>query len=901
MQIQCPSCHTKLQLGQPKPGRYKPTCKKCGNPFLVSISGDDPPAVRVEKVVQADGGRAKESGSNQKTVAEGAASRTKAALDQTIEQTAPQSIRQPDQSASPRPTTSASVSRAVAPVGRAAPPDDDGLDATSYSAGKDDSDGFDEGITAAPSRLGGYRIIRMLGRGAMGAVYQAKQISLDRDVALKTIRGRLAENPSSLARFTREAYAAAQLSHHNVVQIYDFGEDDGQHFFSMEWVRGGSLGDLVREKGSIDPKLAATYILQAARGLQFAHRSGMIHRDVKPANLLLSEDGVVKVADLGLVKVPDQVETEWSGGDLSGDEPAVAGLQSGTQVTMQGTAVGTPAYMAPEQSADASSVDHRADIYSLGCSLFYLLAGRSPYSGSLVSEVIEQHARAPLPNLAEINSRVPEPLCRIVAHAMAKRPADRYASLAEMIGDLQSFLGVESMTGFSPSSDQADRWEKIAGSYSKSQTLTRLSGTLLITLAAVSILITMVSPFISLAAILVGPTFFLAACVVAIVMAATNGKSAVAYQVRRWYETLSWLEIAAGLFASVVVLLVTLATGLWIGALVGLLFGAVVGAAYHFGITATAAKSGSESMEQARRFLRDLRLEGADENGIRMFLARYAGKGWQTIYEALFGYDALVETRQRLSTDSSFQGPTDARSIRDRVCQWLRLKTQSNREAKNREKLAKLEQNSLISQGVRESDAREQAWQMASAIMETAQIAVEQTASDDKVIAEAKRQRIKAMLADARSGRYKRTRDRFAPVKFALSGFTRLLVGCLLLAAFAFAAKSSGLLSEEMVSSVRRGDLQSLPGDATTDALGGSTSVWSVGIAGCLLCLSAFVSGWRMTPFAFVATVVILFGASFGIPDIAVPGIGQAKAWMVAAAAGVIVYLPGILIGEEKR
>ena len=137
---------------------------------------------------------------------------------------------------------------------------------------------------------------------------KARQVSLDRDVALKTIRGRLADNPTSLARFTREAYAAAQLSHHNVVQIYDFGEESGQHFFSMEWIKGGTLSDLVKEKGCIDPKLAAGYIAQAARGLQFAHQGGMVHRDVKPANLLLSDEGVVKVADLGLVKIPDELD-----------------------------------------------------------------------------------------------------------------------------------------------------------------------------------------------------------------------------------------------------------------------------------------------------------------------------------------------------------------------------------------------------------------------------------------------------------------------------------------------------------------------------------------------------------------------------------------------------------------
>ena len=871
IQIECPHCSAKLQLGDPKPGRYKPKCKKCAATFLMQVSDSDPPRVRVGKAKQATRPRSD------------AATRTRAAGEQTVEQTLDQdsSPAAASRKSSPPPNVSAGSGKRPAATSES---DRDAVEDRS-------DDGSDEAGNAGPSRLGGYRIVRLLGRGAMGAVYQAKQVSLDRDVALKTIRTRLAENPASLARFTREAYAAAQLSHHNVVQIYDFGEDDGQLFFSMEWIRGGSLGDLVRDKGSLDPKLAATYILQAARGLQFAHRSGMVHRDVKPANLLLSDDGVVKVADLGLVKVPDQIDPESSDEGLS-----YSGLQSGTQVTMQGTAIGTPAYMAPEQGADATAVDHRADIYSLGCSLFYLLAGRSPYSGTQVSEVIEQHARSPLPDLAEINSRVPEPLCQIVAKAMAKRPSDRYGSLAEMIDALQSFLGIESLLGFSPSSDQADRWESIAAAYSKTQVVKQLSGKLFVALAAVSILLTLVLPFWYWRAILLGPMLLATAIIVATVLATTMGQVAIANHVRRWIGSLSWFEIGAASLASLVALVVVLASGLWIGALLGFVLGAAVGIGYHFAVTVTAAQSGDPPLGEARRFVRDLRIEGADEEGLRDFLARYAGKGWQAIYEALFDYDALVEKRRRLSLDVSFTGPVGEGSLRDRLCAALDRKTEARRAAVDRRKLAKLEQRSLISQGVSAAEAREQGWEMASAIMESARQAAETFGKDEKVIAETKRKRIKAMLADARSGRYKRPRDRFAALKFAFSGVSRLLVGCLLLAVFAFAAQSEEGLFSEAAQTVGSGQLdgETIPLDATTEALGITVSLWSVGIAGVLLCLSAFVSGWRMTPFAVVATIVILFAANLGLPSV-----GPAQAWMVAAAIGLVIYLPGVLYGES--
>lgn len=852
MQIQCPNCSARLKLGSPKPGRYQPKCKRCGEPFLVHITADTPPRVHIGKPQQRSDPQQARS---QQTVAE---PRTDAGA------------VSPSAAAPPTP-----LPAAARPADSQTPPDTDE-------------------ITPLPSRMGGYRIIRMLGRGAMGAVYQAKQISLDRDVALKTIRGRLAENPASLARFAREAYAAAQLSHHNVVQIYDFGEEEGQHYFSMEWVRGGSLNDLVREKGSIDPKRAATYILQAARGLQFAHRNGMVHRDIKPANLLLSEDGVVKVADLGLVKVPDQVDP-----DDSGDRVTYSGMESGTQVTLQGTAVGTPAYMAPEQSSDASTVDHRADIYSLGCSLFFLLAGRSPFDGTEASEVMQQHANAPLPELSQINARVPDSLQDIVKRSMAKRPSDRYSSLAEMIDDLQEYLGVETLMGFSPRSDQADRWEEIVAAYSKTQFQDKLGGIAWVGCALVSIVITLVATWWSPFAVFTGATFFVVSIALGVGLSATLRPNALADRTRRFVGSVSWLELGIAAFVLSVFSVVVLVSGLWIGVAIGTVAGAAAAAIYHFAIDRTSVAAGAQALKEARRFVRDLRLDGADENGLRDFLARYAGRHWQGIYEALFGYDALVVARKRLRSDPAFDAPLGGDQLRDRICDALAKRTEANRKAADRKKLAKLEQRSLLSQGLSASEAVERSWQMASAIMETSRLSSDSGARDERSIADAKRQRIKAMLADARSGQYRRPPDRYAALKFAFSGYFRMLAGSLLLAAFGFAAQASGLTAENIVSGVRHGALPVSTG-ATTDALGWSTSVWSLGIAGLLLCLSAFVSGWRMTPFATVATLIILFGAALGIPPIEIPAVGQASAWSVSAVVGFLVYVPGVIYGERE-
>ncbi|HSP79507.1 MAG TPA: serine/threonine-protein kinase, partial [Myxococcaceae bacterium] len=167
---------------------------------------------------------------------------------------------------------------------------------------EDASPGEDVVSLSAGTTLGGYQLLRQIGGGSMGAVWLARQLSLDRGVAVKVLRPSLAGDPQFVYRFTQEALAAAQLVHHNIAQIYDCGSDKGVHFFSMEFVDDESLAALVEREGRLDPEVAAGYILQAARGLQFAHTRGMVHRDIKPDNLLLNRNGIVKVADLGLVK-----------------------------------------------------------------------------------------------------------------------------------------------------------------------------------------------------------------------------------------------------------------------------------------------------------------------------------------------------------------------------------------------------------------------------------------------------------------------------------------------------------------------------------------------------------------------------------------------------------------------
>src|SRR5579872_735522 len=230
----------------------------------------------------------------------------------------------------------------------------------------------------AGTRLGAFRIVERIGRGGMGDVYRAHDDELDRDVAVKTISKALSADPSFVVRFKEEARAAAKLSHGNIVQVHAAGETEGTLYFAMELVPGRSLGDRLRD-GPIEWHEAVRYTVQAARGLEAAATHGIVHRDVKPENLLVSSDGHVKVADFGLAKR----------------------LQENGVNTASGIIVGTPRYMSPEQ-AQGDALDFRADMYSLGATLFHLVAGRPVFDGASAMKLCMKHIQESPPALSSV-------------------------------------------------------------------------------------------------------------------------------------------------------------------------------------------------------------------------------------------------------------------------------------------------------------------------------------------------------------------------------------------------------------------------------------------------------------------------------------------------------------------
>ncbi len=269
--------------------------------------------------------------------------------------------------------------------------------------------------------LGNYVVLEKLGRGGMGQVFKARHRRMERIVALKMLPAGTARSPAALKRFQREAKAAAQLSHPNIVTAYDADEADGIHFLVMEYVEGQDLAALIKKQGPLSAATAVDYIVQAGQGLDYAHRHGVVHRDIKPANILLDCEGAIKVLDMGLARVES---------GAIGDEA----------LTSTGQVMGTLDFMAPEQAFDTSNVDARTDIYSLGCTLYFLLAGHSPFGGDTMTQKILAHREEPIPSLRELRSDVSENLEGIFRQMLAKSPAERQASMAEVVEQLSQSL-----------------------------------------------------------------------------------------------------------------------------------------------------------------------------------------------------------------------------------------------------------------------------------------------------------------------------------------------------------------------------------------------------------------------------------------------------------------------------
>ena len=275
-------------------------------------------------------------------------------------------------------------------------------------------------MTADGRTYGGrYAILERVGTGGMAEVYRARDELLGREVAVKVLSERFSRDRSFVERFRREAQAAANLNHPNIVSLFDYGSDDGTYFIVMEFIDGSSLSDIIRREGALMPERAAEIASDVAKALERAHAQGLVHRDIKSGNIMITRTGQTKVTDFGIARA--------------------VGRDGEQTMTQTGMVIGTAAYLSPEQ-AQGNPVDGRSDVYSLGVVLFEMLTGRTPFSGDSALSIAYKHVREDARPPSELNRDVSPQLDAITLKALAKNPDNRYSTAAEMSEDLQRFM-----------------------------------------------------------------------------------------------------------------------------------------------------------------------------------------------------------------------------------------------------------------------------------------------------------------------------------------------------------------------------------------------------------------------------------------------------------------------------
>ena len=279
--------------------------------------------------------------------------------------------------------------------------------------------------------LGGAVVKKVIGKGGMGSVFLAHHLTLDIPVAVKVLKPAYAQrSPDAVERFIKEARAVAKLRHPNIVSVYNAGFEEGVNFMSMEFIEGRDLAELLESPFNMSLKDALKLTCQVCDALDYAHKNNIVHRDIKPANIFVDEEGTAKVGDLGLAK------------DLEDDQSMTQSMQ----------AMGTPYYISPEQATNAKEVDHRTDIYSLGCTLYRLFCGKVPYKGNSSFETVHKHISEPIPDPKKENPELPDTVAEVIQKMMAKKPEERYQSLKEVSKILSDLLDSisDSKIGFAP-------------------------------------------------------------------------------------------------------------------------------------------------------------------------------------------------------------------------------------------------------------------------------------------------------------------------------------------------------------------------------------------------------------------------------------------------------------------
>ncbi|MBA3699314.1 MAG: serine/threonine protein kinase [Planctomycetes bacterium] len=286
-----------------------------------------------------------------------------------------------------------------------------------------------EGGMLVNKQIGGYKLVRRIGEGGMGEVYLAEQLTMHRTVALKILHNKWADDEEFRKRFLLEARAAGKLNHQNLIQVYDVNKYQGKYYFSMEFIDGVTVEDLIRHEGALPVEKVINICMQVCQALKYLANHNIVHRDIKPANIMVTKDGTVKLGDFGFI------QSVWD-----------------AELMQEGTTIGTPDYISPEQARGERNLDVRSDIYSLGASLFHMLTGKTLFQGSC-SKVMRDHIETEPPKLEDLRKDLPKDLKRMLGKMTAKQPIDRYQTPDEVIKDLDLLrIDVAHKDGAIPSS-----------------------------------------------------------------------------------------------------------------------------------------------------------------------------------------------------------------------------------------------------------------------------------------------------------------------------------------------------------------------------------------------------------------------------------------------------------------
>ncbi len=659
--IHCPSCNHAIRIVDIRPGRFNPRCPRCNTSFQLTVPAEGAGAPVVELIAQAT----------------------------------PPAASEPEPSLEAIPTT----------------PD---APETFLRLSR-----LPRGV---PRLLGGYVVLKLLGHGPRGKSLLARPLSLAGRVVLKVVSADRAHDAVFVERYLREALASAQLSSPHLVPIVEIGHHGPSTFTALEYVPGASLAEEVAKQGRIEPRRAAAWILQAARGLAVAHAQGVWHRDVKPENLRLTRDGLIMVDDLGLETTPSLAAAE-SGLDKASRKGPGGRAQTASQDAappaprIERAAVGTPIYMAPEQARDALIIDGRADVYSLGCTFYTLVTGRPPHAKATASELIASHQDEPLIPPQEFAPGLAPAIADVIQTMTRKAPEERYPSMDVVIDVLEGCLGLR--RGSATAHEQAYQ-EAIqeASSLMNDAPPARLRRQIL--LGATGVWLAFLLLLIAMGAYRVAVVIAGFGALTGSVLALTSKSIRPSGLFDLLRELLlgdglrSWLFAGFGL----IVLLGLAVYGGLVGSLIflGICIGGLLGG-FHYFVERPFAATCAEAVSRVTDTLRRLRQAGYDERLLRQKLADDAGAGWEPLFAAVFGDRALEAERLRRLHDASAQFGTGWLSWKGTAQRVLSGLLDMRRDSRLRRLFQQVEEARFEAEGLNLMTARRRSWRISKAIV----------------------------------------------------------------------------------------------------------------------------------------------------------------------------------------